>query len=93
MTDEKKKKDEPLEIRWQSDGAGAAICGLVSVICLLTVIAQFIIAVLRCLSGIGPDFPVIGTAMAAAIISTGLASELKYKRIKMEKQKISFSAH
>lgn len=93
MTDEKKNKDQPLEIRWQSDGAGAAICGLVSIICLLTVIAQFIIAVLRCLSGIGPDFPVIGTAMAAAIVTTGLASELKYKRIKMEKQKITFSAH
>lgn len=93
MPEKEKTKEEALLIKWQSDGAAPAICGLISVACLLTVIAQFVIAVLRALSGSGPDFQVIGIAAVSAVVATTLANELTYKKIKMEKQKIRFSPH
>lgn len=79
-----------MTLRWNSDGALAPLCWIISLVSLITVITHFFVGILKTLSG-GPDWFSMSIAMTVAILSYILGKELAVNRISMDKQRISFS--
>lgn len=77
-------------LAWKSPGAMPQICQVVSLVAIVTAMAQFLVGVLLIFSG-GPKWPIIFGAILVAVLAKVLAHFLSTKRITMTKQRICFS--
>lgn len=93
MAEKEKSKDKSKELMvlsWKSDGALPQLCQIISLLALVTVIAQFVVGIMLIFSG-GPNWPIIAFSMITAIAAKLLGNELGTKKIYMTKNRIIFS--
>lgn len=84
------KKDQQFEISWKSESALPAVCQVISLVCIVAAMAQFLMGVLLTLNG-GPNWVNIGATLVSATLFKLLSQQLSIRKIVMCKEKISFS--